>query len=307
MTNRVSLSPSITHVSESIAVINGSPGRNFSAQFPHSFVWKTCLREIAIVDARSISPDALRTGDQLFTREEGYEFLLEVICGLHSPVLGETEVLGQFKKFAQAAENSPGWRCTAPWIQRLIADAKRVRTNHLMGMGSRSYGQLSQARLADCSQILIVGAGHLVQETLPWFSSQEVHVYCRRPEAARESLLRQGTVQIHAMEESMPPTSGRTGLIIAAPMTADEIAEWVHRLGCSISTVVDLRGESATDPLDDRAGHVIHLREILDDLETNSRFTNARVERARAEIKERSQDFWDRFEIRPFGWEDLCA
>ena len=55
------------------------------------------------------------------------------------------------------------------------------------------------------------------------------------------------------------------------------------------------------------AAKVVHFNEILEDLETNCRFATARVERAKVEIRGRAREFWDRYEIRPFGWEDLCA
>ena len=294
-------------MSESVAVINAKPGRDFAAQFPRAFVWKTCLREIAILDSRQIRPEDLSADDQVHLREDGYAFLLEVICGLHSPILGETEVLGQFKKFAQRAQDSPGWRCTAPWIQRLIADAKRVRTHHLTGLGGRSYGQLARTRLEHCSRILVLGAGHLTGETLPWLEEKRVEVFCRRPESATHLLERHAGARIHSMDAAIDVEDGPTGLIIAAPMTSAGIAAWMRRAGCAIETVVDLRGESPKDPLTGVDAHVIHFNEILEDLETNCRFATARVERARVEIRRRAQEFWDRYEIRPFGWEDLCA
>ena len=294
-------------MSESVAVINARPGRDFAAQFPRAFVWKTCLREIAILDSRQIRERDLRAGDEVHLREDGYAFLLEVICGLHSPSLGETEVFGQFKQFAQRAQESAGWRCTAPWIQRLIADAKRIRTNHLTGLGARSYGQLARTRLEHCSRVLVLGAGHLTGETLPWLEGKRVGVFCRRPESATSLLDRHAAVEIHPMDASIPELDGPTGLIVAAPMTSDQIAAWMRRAGSVIDTVVDLRGESPKDPLPGVAAHVIHFSEILEDLETNCRFATARVERARIEIRRRAQEFWDRYEIRPFGWEDLCA
>lgn len=294
-------------MSESVAVINARPGRDFAAQFPRAFIWKTCLREIAILDSRQLRSDDLQPDDQVHLREAGYAFLLEVICGLHSPIVGETEVFGQFKKFAQRAEESPGWRCTAPWIQRLIADAKRVRTNHLTGLGGRSYGQLARTRLEHCSRIVVLGSGHLAGEVLPWLEEKRVDVYCRRPESATGLLERHSAARLHGMDDSLEGGEGTTGLIVAAPLSAAEIAAWMLRHESAIDTVVDLRGESATDPIGDVAAHVVHFQEIFEDLETNCRFATARVERARVEIRQRAQEFWDRYEVRPFGWEDLCA
>lgn len=294
-------------MSETVAVLNAKPGRDFAAQFPRAFVWKTCLREIAILDSRQVRAEVLQAGDQLYLREDGYAFLLEVICGLHSPILGETEVLGQFKKFAQRAEERPGWRCTAPWIQRLIADAKRVRTNHLTGLGGRSYGQLARTRLEHCPRIFILGSGHLAGEVLPWLEEKRVDLFCRRPESAAGLLDRHAGVRIHALDEPVAADAAATGLIVAAPMSSTEIAAWVSRAGVNIHTVVDLRGESPADPLTGVDAQVVHFKEVLDDLETNCRFATARVERAKVEIRQRAQDFWDRYEVRPFGWEDLCA
>jgi glutamyl-tRNA reductase len=294
-------------VAESIAVLNAKPGRNFAAQFPEALVWKTCLREIAILDSRHFRTDELVDDDQVFTREDGYRFLLEVICGLHSPVLGETEVLGQFKTFAQRAMEGPAARCTAPWIQRLVADAKRIRTNHLSGLGGRSYGHLAHSQLAACSRVIVLGAGHLAQEILPWFSDHIVEVFCRRPEATRELYLRHATARVHPLSDFIAAGSVSTGLIIAAPMTAAEIAAWVRRQPCAIDVIVDLRGESPKNPLEIDGPRIVHFQDVLDDLESNCRFANGRVERARKEIEQRAREFWDRYEIRPFGWEDLCA
>ena len=298
----------IALVSESVAIINGQPGRDFGSQLGHALVWKTCLREIAIVDSRHLRPEDLRADDEVYTREDGYRFLLEVICGLHSPLLGETEVMGQFKNFALRAQEGPAGRCTAPWMQRLMADAKRVRTNHLTGLGGRSYGQLAERHLADCPSIVVLGAGHLVQETVPWLVGHRVDIFCRRPEAAIAFLDRHPDAGVHPIDASMDNNNeGSVGLIIAAPMTASEIAAWTERLGCRFERIVDLRGESRTDKLEIEATPIIQLQDVVADLETNWRFANQRVEGARKEILERAADFWQRYDVRPFGWEDLCA
>lgn len=293
-------------VAEAVAVLNGKPGRDFASQFPRALVWKTCLREIAILDSRGIHPHDLKPDDEIYVREGAYRFLLEVICGLHSPSVGETEVLGQFKIFAEKAQAGPAWRCTAPWIQRLLSDAKRIRTNHLTGLGSRSYGQLAQQYLHDCERVVVLGAGHLAHETLPWFADREVHVFCRRPEAGAALADRVGHVRIHGLDESLDG-GVRTGLVIGAPMNAAEVEEWAESAGCPFDVIVDLRGESLRDPVIFDGTRVVHFEQVLSDLESNCRFAAARVERARKEIAERAKEFWDRYEIRPFGWEDLCA
>ncbi|MDX1582342.1 MAG: hypothetical protein R3338_01965 [Thermoanaerobaculia bacterium] len=296
-------------MAESVAVINGKPGRNLSDQFERALVWKTCMREIAILDSRDVRGEDLQPDDELYTRQEAYQFLLEVICGLHSPLVGETEVMGQFKNFAVRAAEGPAAKCTAPWMQRLIGDAKRVRTNHLIGLGGRSYGQLAQRYLEDCPTIYVLGAGHLVQETLPSIVDHRVEIFCRRPEAAGELLERHANAAVHKLYEAFEgdDQSAPLGLIIAAPLSAIEIQRWIESLGVRFTTIVDLRGEGRCDKLLVEGTSVIHFEEILEDLESNRRFALQRVQKAREEIRERAEDFWQRYDIRPFGWEDLCA
>ncbi|MEO8382974.1 MAG: hypothetical protein ABI779_25175 [Acidobacteriota bacterium] len=295
-------------MSESVAVIHGQPGRDFSAQMPYALVWKTCLREIAIVDSRHLRSEDLQPEDAVYTREEGYGFLLEVICGLHSPLVGETEVFGQFKNFVLRAQEGPAGRCTAPWMQRLIADAKRIRTHHLTGLGGRSYGQLAQRHLAACPTIFILGAGHLAQETIPSLADHRVDVFCRRPEAAGDLLGRHQDAAVHHLDDSVDlEGAAPLGLIIAAPMTASEITAWIGRNGHTFATIVDLRGECRTDRLAVEGSNVIHFTDILADLEFNCRSAGQRLERAKEESSRRAAEFWQRYEVRPFGWEELCA
>ncbi|MBW3563326.1 MAG: hypothetical protein KY459_01200 [Acidobacteria bacterium] len=295
-------------MAESLAVVNGQPGRNFDAQLEHALVWKTCLREIAILDSHKLNREDLRPDDAVYVRQDGYQFLLEVICGLHSPLVGETEVMGQFRNFAVHAANGPAARCTAPWMQRLIADAKKVRTNHLTGLGGRSYGQLAQRHLAGCPTIVILGAGYLVQETIPSLVGHRVEIFCRRPEAAVELVERHPEAAVHSIDDTFDDDlSAPVGLIIAAPMTAGEIRKWIERTGHRFHTIVDLRGEGRTDTLTVAGPRIVHFSEILESLEANRRSADEQVEKARAEIRARAADFWQRYEVRPFGWEDLCA
>ena len=114
--------------------------------------WQTCLRRILFLNARD-NHDILDTIEtegllppivEVFRGQEAYQFLLEVICGLNSPIVGETAVMGQFKDFLQNAK-FPN-TCWGNFLRRLatnlMIDAKSVRTRHLQGLGSQSYGSL---------------------------------------------------------------------------------------------------------------------------------------------------------------------
>ena len=49
--------------------------------------WQTCLRRIVFLHRSELEP---RTSSRLeiYSGREAYQFLLEVICGLHSPLVG---------------------------------------------------------------------------------------------------------------------------------------------------------------------------------------------------------------------------
>jgi glutamyl-tRNA reductase len=74
--------------------------------------WQTCLRRILFLNARDNHDilEAIETEGllppivEVFRGEQAYGFLLEVICGLNSPIVGETAVMGQFKEFLQNAK-----------------------------------------------------------------------------------------------------------------------------------------------------------------------------------------------------------
>src|ERR1041385_6331828 len=58
--------------------------------------WTTCLRQIAFWHQSLPLPDG---SFDVFSGEDAYAFCLEVVCGLRSPLAGETEVMGQFRDF----------------------------------------------------------------------------------------------------------------------------------------------------------------------------------------------------------------
>src|SRR6266536_5491780 len=118
----------------------------------NSLEWQTCLRRSLFLNSNDNRPviEAAEVGKmvpptvEVFRGQEAYRFLLEVICGLNSPIVGETAVMGQFKEFlldAKFAKTSWG-NFLRQLATNLMIDAKRVRACHMQGIGSQSYGSL---------------------------------------------------------------------------------------------------------------------------------------------------------------------
>ena len=64
-----------------------------------SFFLGTCQRTLVVDSTENNESREFLLKHREFTllQEEGYEFLLQVICGLKSKLLGENEIVGQFK------------------------------------------------------------------------------------------------------------------------------------------------------------------------------------------------------------------
>jgi len=280
--------------------------------------WRTCLRRILFLNktenasliTAAESEGVLASPVEIYRGEESYRFLLEVICGLNSPLVGETAVLGQFREFvAHANLPDTSWgNFLRQLISNLLVDAKRVRHEHLQGLGSQSYGSLVRQHLKGLPSVALLGGGQLAREILPWLIGKtSVRLFYRNLPHAQQLLADYPEIQL---DQFSPADAGweqnATGLVIAAPLKAVEVERWVGKQGSRFSLCLDLRGDAETDPAS-LPFPVIKLSELFDALRNERQRLAARVEAAREEIKLLAQRQAQQAQFRPFGWEDLCA
>lgn len=264
-------------------------------------VWSTCLRSLAFVSADQYA-DLAQDGDEFYGREHAYQFLLEVVCGLHSPILGETEVFGQFKAFTTAwLQLEP--QCAA-LIQRIFQDAKWIRTQHLENLGIQTYGSWIRKNIK-ANRIHILGGGLLAQEVTPYLTKagKEVSTHVRDPrkystcEPAAKDL---GTT-LRALSENAFLNGA---LIIAAPVSAAFIKEWLRE--AVPSQIFDLRETADADPTLLNTEEY-RLSRIFKEIESTKKRLQPVIARVREEIRVCTQKFASQAIIRPLGWDDLCA
>jgi glutamyl-tRNA reductase len=261
-------------------------------------LWATCLRQIAIGQNGQPLP---KGKFDVFVGEEAYAFCLEVVCGLHSPLAGETEVMGQFREFLSTFQ---GPQKLKRFLESILTDAKSIRHKHLSQLGSQSYGSLCRRHLQNIKELHVLGAGKLTKELLPWFSAQEkVIVHCRQPGRHKTLLKDFGNVEIASMAESKAMKNA--AVVIAAPLTSNEINAWTNSL--NLEKIIDLRGESKTDPLKGMKTAVVSLKDFYESLESHQSQIQEKVEAARKSIHHLSSERTKTAELRPFGWDDLCA
>lgn len=272
--------------------------------------WQTCLRKVVLLNRTMPVIYPSDSSLEIYQAEHAYQFLLETICGLHSPLLGETEVLGQFREFCFSTrfpQNAWG-QFLRQLTTELLTDAKRIRQQHLQNLGSHSYGSLARQALKGFPVIAVLGAGQLVQELLPWLTQHaEVRVFARNPQRAADSLGEQASITIADLHSRASEwDSDKNGLIVAAPLTATEIKAWVEMQGTAFAKTLDLRGESAHDPLT-LAGEVIGLADFFASLESERQHAEQRATAARTAIAQLAARQLRQLQCRPYGWEDLCA
>ncbi len=280
--------------------------------------WQTCLRRILVLNANESASTlaAMESGElslptvEVYRGQQAYRFLLEVICGLNSPIVGETAVMGQFKEFLLSAKFPKNhWGSfLRQMATNLMIDAKCVRHNHLQGIGSQSYGSLVRQHVKGMPAVAVLGAGKLAREILPWLIGKtKVLVFYRNWEHAKDLLETYPEIDLAKYADANAGwRQDEVALVIAAPLKAEQVSEWTNSQSVTFTKCLDLRGEAASDPVS-LSGDVIKLNELFDALRAERQRLEGHVEAARAEIKQLVQRQSRQAQFRPFGWEDLCA
>ncbi len=253
------------------------------------------MREVAFIEHRSSVPAGVRA----LHDEAAYEHLLEVICGLDSPMVGETEVLHQFKVFAASLPaDQPLFRGLC---QSLLADARQVRSQYLVGLGSRTYGSAVRRLAHDAQRVAIVGTGMLAAEILRFVAGTHVvDVWGRRDAfdtGSAAASYRQFDAALSADE--------RTAIVIAAPVESRIIGD-VAKKYRSVELLIDLRAEGAQDAPPPIAP-IVTLADVFAGAADTARAVDVRVLAAREEIRLRARASATRAKLNPSGWHDLCA
>lgn len=275
------------------------------------FVLPTCLRQIAVGPSVQFNNQKVdQSNVEVFSGAQAYRFMLEVICGLKSPLIGETEIFGQFKTAAQQFEAVAdiGSAPLRKFLRALHEDAKKVRELHLKNLGSQSYGSLVRRELKGIKQVHIIGAGQLTKDILPWLGKDgaEVHVHARNITRAQNALAEFPKVIIHSLEEKLS-ISDSSALIVAAPIEAYVLVDWSRERSNTFAVVIDLRGDSHLDQLTIAAKRIVLLKELFERITANQNILQERKDRALKEINLAVTVREQHVEYRPFGWEDVCA
>ena len=265
-------------------------------------VWRTCLREVAFLTEHS--HEATSPGVE---GRDAYTLLVEIVSGLRSPLVGETEVQAQFKAFLSSLD--PAHHASLHRLgQRVLRDARVIRRNHLQGVGAHSYGRLTARYVRAGVRVAVVGTGALAFEVIATLGRDFIiDQWGRSAPAAQGSGIQPPAFRALSAAASTGVVSATPGvLIIAAPASREDL-DAVAACYPGLESVIDLRAERERTPL--ALGPAVGLV-TLDDLFADAGGESIGVERvraARADAARLGDAYASQEELHPFGWDDVCA
>lgn len=275
---------------QELSLIHGKP----ETLFPTSaLVWRTCLRQVQFLNPGSTYGQPI-AGGELYKGTQAHRFLVEVCAGLHSPLLGETEIFGQFKAFRDQSVWHSAWNSLLDAVEE---DVKKIRRNFLVNLGSQSYGSLTRKHLPEGSPVVLVGSGRLAQDILPWLDKKEVTVLARTP---AKVIGWKGKVASYEEIESLPQNAS---WIIAAPIS-NQALEMIWT-AAKPGTVLDFRGEARVENCPGEA--YFDLTTLFAELELIRATLATKREQALQAVRQLSSARDTVVIHRPYGWEDAFA
>jgi len=294
---------------EDLVVLNQASNSNSALEqdSPHWVEWQTCVRRIYFGSSQRLHDLNLNADDKLYRGEDAYRFCMEVICGLHSPIVGETQVFGQFKQLMNEFDlcPSPLSKPLRDLLLDLSNDCKKVRQTHLRGLGSQSYGSVVRRKVKHLDEVNFIGAGILVQEIVPYMVKLgiRVRIHCRTPARVADVYRQYPDVVIEQLNDAHK--SMITGaLVIAAPLNSSQLMGWLGQMQNKLDKVVDLRGDSHTDAIL-AACDVDDLAKVFREIENTKQQLADRIYGAKNGIGKILKDKRNAVQVRPFGWEDI--
>lgn len=158
---------------------------------PGSFILSTCQRTLVL----AMNHDPLKHSEKLpahevVSSEDAYLYLLETICGLKSKLIGENEIVGQFKEayklYARATLKDTKLLTI---LEKLFKDAKDIRTQYLIGISQKTYASLTRRHFqkARALHVVIVGSGMLAEDLINQLKKKmRVSLCARNSERVKE-------------------------------------------------------------------------------------------------------------------------
>ena len=274
-------------------------------------IWQTCRRQLFFFESHNFHLFKTRPSDEVYEELDAEQFLIEVLCGLKSPLVGETEVFGQFKQWWTQLADVNFKNKFAARVQHIYSTVKKIREESLCGLGSQSYGSLLRKKINELEAagekfgaIDFVGAGQLVDEIVPWVSKKwSYRIWSRNPEKVLGTDTGSKAQSVLHLAENVPLSSL---LVVAAPLTHVELKPWIsQRSELHGLRVFDFRHDSMNFDHSGAFREYLHLDHFTTEVADQRQIINQKIDTAKSMISAWKAGELSRAQVRPFGWDDL--
>lgn len=257
-----------------------------------TFILKTCQRTLVLAFGRYPFTSNSLPAHNLLTGSEAYLFLLETICGLKSKLIGENEIVGQFKEAYKIYSQSTLKDTKLLLIlEKLFKDAKDIRTQYLIGISQKTYASLTRRHLiqkAKAAHVVVVGSGALAEDLINQFKKKALVSICARNTGRVQELAQIHNLNIIPWEE-LPNLTEQpfiANTIGAETVLFDEafFNEW--KLKNSQHLFVDLGSPSVIRTELNSSEGVVRLEDIFNEGAVVEGQKQLQIELARAAMQE---------------------
>lgn len=212
---------------ELLKVTNFPTGTQIKDSIPKSaFRLDTCQRTLILEDKNSTNNIEYLTGSTYYG-DNAYHFLLEIICGMQSRLIGESEIVSQFKQAYQSYIQQEERNTTLLLIlEKLFKDAKEIRTKYLLGLTQNTYSSIARKFILNKHQaqkVLILGSGQMAEDLINQFKKKTQVYISARNEQKVAKLVEQHRIQTLPWKDFT---------------LYSEFAHIVNSIGCSKGTFI---------------------------------------------------------------------
>lgn len=315
-----------------LKLINLPPSKEFegnliSLNTGNVFVLRTCQRTLMVGFNEGPKNLIQKAGDLQLVQEEflgdkAYEFLLETICGLKSRILGENEIVHQFKEAYNAfLEHDQPNRHIQGILEKLFKDAKKIRTQHLRELGLQTYAGIVRKIMMDKlagtnfdTPVLILGSGQLAEDIIKICYRKFNLTISARNEKKVAALKDQ--YPIETLSWFQPNEISNYPIIINTIGTSDILFDhdffqmWKIKSSGNLingsEVFIDLAEPSPIDSLYQVEDGLWRLQDIFAQGEKHSQKREEKLKEAHLAIAGVSQKRIENYTFQiPFGWEEL--
>lgn len=283
------------------------------------FILKTCQRTLLV--GFNTTPDNLIKNIETSTLEnlesyegiKAYEFLLETICGLKSRVLGENEIVHQFKEAYTHFIGGPRPnRLVQNLLEKLFKDAKDIRSQHLKNIGLQTYAGITRKlltnRVKSAQKVVILGSGELAEDLVKIIHRRYDVTLCARNQEKVAKLC--STYKVNSIPWEQLDEALKSKVIINTIGTNETIIDKEKEhiyLSTPLHTLICLAEPSPFDwEKHPQRKNVILLQGVFEFAEHVNREKEHKLSIATQAIREKSLHRYSHFTLNlPFGWDEL--